>query len=155
MSLEKNYTEDLSSTYDERNKNIFKASVSWPFYSGGKNRAKLNKNISLKNRTRLLLDNAIKTNETNVTSAWSNFQSSESLLESVRSQVKAAEIASEGINLEYESGLGRSTLEVIQSNSLLLNAKISLADSERNYLLSKFNLLKSIGLLNSDYLKLR
>ena len=33
--------------------------------------------------------------------------------------------------------------------------KISLADSERNYLLSKFNLLKSIGLLNSDYLKLR
>ena len=155
MSLEKNYTEDLSSTYDERNKNIFKASVSWPFYSGGKNRAKLNKNISLKNRTRLLLDNAIKTNETNVTSAWSNFQSSESLLESVRSQVKAAEIASEGINLEYESGLGRSTLEVIQSNSLLLNAKISLADSERNYLLSKFNLLKSIGLLNSDHLKLR
>ena len=155
MSLEKNYTEDLSSTYDERNKNIFKASVSWPFYSGGKNRAKLNKNISLKNRTRLLLDNAIKTNETNVTSAWSNFQSSESLLDSVRSQVKAAEIASEGINLEYESGLGRSTLEVIQSNSLLLNAKISLADSERNYLLSKFNLLKSIGLLNSDYLKLR
>ena len=155
MSLEKNYTEDLSSTYDERNKNIFKASVSWPFYSGGKNKAKLNKNISLKNRKRLLLDNAIKINETNVTSAWSNFQSSESLLESVRSQVKAAEIASEGINLEYESGLGRSTLEVIQSNSLLLNAKISLADSERNYLLSKFNLLKSIGLLNSDYLKLR
>ncbi len=155
MSLEKNYTEDLSSTYDERNKNIFKASVSWPFYSGGKNRAKLNKNISLKNRKRLLLDNAIKINETNVTSAWSSLESSESLLESVRSQLKAAEIASEGINLEYESGLGRSTLEVIQSNSLLLNAKISLADSERNYLLSKFNLLKSIGLLNSDYLKLR
>ena len=155
MSLEKNYTEDLSSTYDERNKNIFKASVSWPFYSGGKNKAKLNKNISLKNRKRLLLDNAIKINETNVTSAWSSLESSESLLESVRSQVKAAEIASEGINLEYESGLGRSTLEVIQSNSLLLNAKISLADSERNYLLSKFNLLKSIGLLNSDYLKLR
>ncbi len=155
MSLEKNYTEDLSSTYDERNKNIFKASVSWPFYSGGKNRAKLNKNISLKNRKRLLLDNAIKINETKVTSAWSSLESSESLLESVRSQLKAAEIASEGINLEYESGLGRSTLEVIQSNSLLLNAKISLADSERNYLLSKFNLLKSIGLLNSDYLKLR
>ena len=155
ISLEKNYTEDLSSTYDERNKNIFKTSVSWPFYSGGKNRAQLNKNINLKNRKRLLLDNAIKINETNVTSAWSSLESSESLLESVRSQVKAAEIASEGINLEYESGLGRSTLEVIQSNSLLLNAKISLADSERNYLLSKFNLLKSIGLLNSNYLKLR
>ena len=50
---------------------------------------------------------------------------------------------------------GRTTLEIIQSNSLLLNAQISLADSERNFILSQFNLLKSIGLLNSDYLKLR
>ena len=75
---------------------------------------------------------------------------------SVRSQVEAAEIANEGITGEYESGLGkRSTLDVIQSNSLLLNAQISLANSERNYLLSQYNLLKSIGLLHSDYLKLR
>ena len=34
-------------------------------------------------------------------------------------------------------------------------AQISLADSERNYILSQFNLLKSVGLLNSDYLKIR
>ena len=43
---------------------------------------------------------------------------------------------------EYNSGSDRTTLEVIQSNSLLLNAQISLADSERNYILSQFNLLK-------------
>ena len=49
----------------------------------------------------------------------------------------------------------KTTLEVIQSNSLLLNAQISLADSEKNYILSQFNLLKSIGLLNSEYLKIR
>ena len=36
-----------------------------------------------------------------------------------------------------------------------LNAQILLADSERNYILSQFNLLKSIGLLNSEYLKIR
>ena len=103
----------------------------------------------------MLLDNTTKTNDTNVASAWSNFQSSKSLLNSVESQVRAAEIANEGITAEYESGFGRTTLEVIQSNSFLLNAQISLANSERNYLLSQFNLLKSIGLLNSDYLKIR
>ena len=91
--------------------------------------------------------------ETNVASAWSNFQSSESLLNSVNLQVKAAAIANEGITAEYESGSGRSTLDVIQSNSLLLIAQISKAESERNFILSQFNLLKSIGLLNSDYLK--
>ncbi len=61
----------------------------------------------------------------------------------------------QNIVAEYNSGSDRTTLEVIQSNSLLLNAQISLADSERNYILSQFNLLKSIGLLNSDYLKIR
>ena len=67
----------------------------------------------------------------------------------------AAEIANEGIVAEYNSGSDRTTLEVIQSNSLLLNAQISLADSERNYILSQFNLLRSVGLLTSDYLKIQ
>ena len=156
ISLEKSYSEDLSTTYDERQKDILKATVSWPFYSGGKNYAKLKKNKNLNNRKKLLYDNVLKSNKTNIASAWSNLQSSKSLLESVKSQVQAAEIANEGITGEYESGAGqRSTLDVIQSNSLLLSAKISLANSERNYLLSQFNLLKSIGLLNSDYLKLQ
>ncbi len=155
LSLEKSYNQDLSSTYDKREKDILKATVSWPFYSGGKNRAKYNKNQNLQNRKRLLLDNTVKTNETNVARAWSNFQSSKSLLNSVDSQVRAAEIANEGITAEYESGLGRSTLDVIQSNSLLLSAQISKADSERNLILSQYNLLKSVGLLNSDYLKIK
>ncbi len=155
LSFEKTYSEDLNSTYDEKEKDILKATVSWPFYSGGKNRATYKKNKNLQTRKRLLLDNTTKTNETNVASAWSNFQSSKSLLNSVELQVRAAEIANEGITAEYQSGLGRTTLEVIQSNSFLLNAQISLANSERNYLLSQFNLLKSIGLLNSDYLKIK
>ena len=155
LSFERTYTEDLSTTYDEREKDVLKATVSWPFFSGGKNIAKYKKNQSLENRKRLILDSAVKQNQTDVASAWSNYQSNRSLLNSVQSQVKAAEIANEGIAAEYNSGAGRTTLEVIQSNSLLLNAQISLADSERNYILSQFNLLKSLGLLNSDYLKIR
>ena len=154
ISFEKSYSEDLSTTYDEREKDILKATVSWPFYSGGKNRAKLNKNKNLKTQKRLLLDSALKTNEAVVASAWSNFLSNQSLLESVNAQVKAAEIANEGITAEYESGIGRTTLDVIQSNSLLLSALITRAESERNFILSQFNLLKSIGLLNSSYLKI-
>ena len=156
LSLEKSYSDDLSATYDERDKETLKATVTWPFYSGGKNLASLNKNKNIENRSRLTLDSEVKQNQTNVASAWSNFQTSKSLLNSVQLQVRAAEIANEGITAEYNSGSsGRTTLEVIQSNSLLLNAQISLADSERNFILSQFNLLKSIGLLNSDYLKLR
>ena len=155
LSFETSQTEDLSATYDERDKNILKATVKWPFYTGGKNRATLNKNKNLSNQKRLLLEDAITSNKTAVASAWSSYQSSKSLLNSVRSQVRAAEIANEGITIEYESGLGRSTLDVIQSNTLLLDSKISLANSERNYLLSQFKLLQSIGLLNIEYLQIK
>jgi len=154
LSLDRTYTDDLSSTYDEREKDTIKATVSWPLYSGGKNRASFNKSSSLETRSRLILDSVTKQNQTNVASAWSNYQSNKSLLNSVQAQVRAAEIANEGIAAEYNSGAGRTTLEVIQSNSLLLNAQISLANSERNYILSQFNLLKSIGLLHSEYLKI-
>ena len=154
LSLERSYTDDLSATYDEREKDTLKATITWPFYSGGKNLASLNKSSSLETRSRLLLDSVTKQNQTNVASAWSSYQSNKSLLNSVQAQVRAAEIANEGISAEYNSGAGRTTLEVIQSNSLLLNAQISLANSERNFILSKFNLLKSIGLLNNNYLKI-
>ena len=155
LSFDRSKTDDLSATYDEREKDTLKATVTWPFYSGGKNYANLNKSKSLETQKNLLLDNMTKKNQTDVASAWSNYQSNQSLLSSVNAQVDAAEIANEGIVAEYNSGSDRTTLEVIQSNSLLLNAQISLSDSQRNYILSQFNLLKSIGLLNSKYLKIR
>ncbi|MDB9819847.1 TolC family protein [Candidatus Pelagibacter sp.] len=155
LSYENSKSQDLSSSYDERDKNILKATVTWPIYSGGKNRASLNKSRNLQNRKKLLLSSVTKANNSNVAISWSTLQSSKSLLNSVNSQVKAAEIANEGITVEYETGLGRSTLDVIQSNSILLSSKISLADSERNYLLSQFKLLQAIGLLNSNYLKIQ
>jgi outer membrane protein len=155
LSYENSRSQDLSSSYDESNKSTLKATVTWPIYSGGKNRSSLNKSRNLQNRKKLLLNSVTKTNNINVAISWSTLQSSKSLLNSVNSQVKAAEIANEGITAEYESGLGRSTLDVIQSNSILLNSRIALANSERNYLLAQFNVLKSIGLLNSSHLKIR
>jgi len=154
LSLERSYTDDLSSTYDRRDKDILKATVSWPFYSGGKKRSTINKNSNLIYRKRLLLEDAMSNTETKVGSAWSSLQSSKSFLNSVISQVRAAKIANEGITAEYQRG-SRTTLDVIQSNSLMLSAEISLANSQRNYLIAQYNLLKSIGLLNSDYLKLK
>ena len=154
LSLERSYNYDLSTTYDEREKDVLKATVNWPFYSGGKKRSKIKKDTNLNYRKRLLLEDKIKTNETNVASAWSSLEASKGFLNSVRAQVRAANIAFEGISAEYERG-SRTTLDVIQSNSLLLSAQISLANSERNYLLSQYSLLKAAGLLNKEYLNLK
>ena len=43
LSFDRSKTEDLSSTYDEKEQDTLKATVTWPFFSGGKNYANLKK----------------------------------------------------------------------------------------------------------------
>ena len=91
-----------------------------------------------------------------VTNAWSSYQSSKGVLDSIRLQVRAAEMANEGIILEYESGSSsRTTLDIIQSGAILLDSRINLAVSERNFLVSQFNLLSAAGRLTAKQLNLK
>ena len=155
LSYEVAEQDDFSSGIQERTQQTFKATASWPLFAGGSNLFSLRKAQEIKNQKELLLEDSKKKIETNVANAWSNYQSSQSVLDSIRSQVKAAEIANEGITLEYESGTSRTTLEVIQSRTILLNSRINLASSERNFLISKFNLLSAIGRLTAKQLNLK
>ena len=81
------------------------------------------------------------------------YKSSASVLDATRAQLKAAEIANEGITLEYDSGNTRTTLELIQSRSLLLNARIAFARSERDFIISQFKLAKQLGTLSIKSIK--
>ena len=147
--------DDFSSTVQDRTQQTVTATATWPLFSGGSNIFNLRKTQELRNQKELLLQDSKKKIETNVANTWSNYQSSKSVLDSIKSQVKAAEIANEGITLEYESGSNRTTLEVIQSRTILLNSRINLAISERNFLISQFNLLSAIGRLTADQLNLK
>ena len=147
--------DDLSSTIQDRTQQTVTATAKWPLFSGGDNIFNFRKARELRNQKELLLQDSKKKIETDMANAWSNYQSSKSVLDSIRSQVKAAEIANEGITLEYESGSNRTTLEVIQSRTILLNSKINLASSERNFLISKFNLLAALGRLTAKQLNLK
>ena len=147
--------DDFSATVKDRTEQTVTATATWPLFSGGSNLFNLRKTQELRNQKELMYQDSKKATETNVVNAWSNYQSSKSVLDSIRSQVKAAEIANEGITLEYESGNSRTTLEVIQSRTILLNSRINLASSERNFLISQFNLLSAIGRLTAKHLNLK
>ena len=147
--------DDISSTVQERTQQTVTATATWSLFAGGKNTFNYRKFQEIENQKELLLEDRKKTTKTEVANAWSSYQSSKSMLDSIRSQVKAAEIANEGITLEYESGGSRTTLEVIQSRSILLNSRINLASSERNFLISQFNLLSAVGRLTANHLNLK
>jgi len=147
--------DDMSSTVTERTQQTLKATATWPLFSGGSNYFSLREAQENRNNKDLLLKDSQKLVATEVANAWSNYQSSKSVLKSIEVQVEAAEIANEGITLEYESGGNkRTTLEVIQSSAMLLESKINLAESEKNFLISQFNLLSAIGRLTAKQLKL-
>ena len=147
--------EDLSATVKDRTQQTVTATASWPLFAGGKNAFSYRKFQEIKNQKELLFEDEKKSIKAKVANAWSTYQSSKSVLDSTISQVKAAEIANEGITLEYESGTSRTTLEVIQSRSILLNSRINLASSERNFLISQFNLLSAVGRLTAKQLNLQ
>ena len=154
LSYERAEQDNISSTIQERTQETVKATAKWPIFAGGKNAFNYRKFNEIKNQKELLFEDQKKTTKAQVANAWSSYQSSMSVLDSIRSQVQAAEIANEGITLEYESGTSRTTLEVIQSRSILLNSKINLASSERNFLISQFNLLSAVGRLTGKQLNL-
>ena len=153
IKVSKSENKDFSSTIDERDDETVKATITWPLIKGGENISSIKKSSYDKQRSKLLLQDTKNLINIETSNAWSQFQSSKSVLEATRAQLKAAEIANEGITLEYDSGNTRTTLELIQSRSLLLDARISFARAERDFVVSQFELAKKIGTLSVKSLK--
>ena len=152
-----NYTQsknkDFSSTVDETDQETLKATVTMPLFNGGKNYSSLKKSKFKKEQSSLILQDITNEVKTDTANSWSVYQSSQSVLESTRAQVKASEIANEGITLEYDSGNTRTTLEVIQSRTLLLDARIANAKAESDFAISKFEILAVLGKLTLENIK--
>jgi len=153
INYSKSENKDYSSTVDELDQEIIKATITWPIIKGGENISSIKKSSLRKQRSLLLSEDAENEVVTETTNAWSKYQSSEGVLIATEAQLKAAEIANEGITLEYDSGNTRTTLEVIQSRSLLLDARIAFAKAERDFMISKFELAFQLGTLSSSSIK--
>ena len=148
ITVSKSEKKDFSSTVDETDDETIKATITWPIIKGGENISTIKKSSLNKQRAELILQDTKNKILTDTSNSWSKYQSSKSVLEATRAQLKAAEIANEGITLEYDAGNTRTTLEVIQSRSLLLDSRIAFAKAKRDYVISQFELAKQIGTLS-------
>tara|TARA_A100001011_G_scaffold47512_1_gene44961 strand:+ start:6154 stop:7449 length:1296 start_codon:yes stop_codon:yes gene_type:complete len=153
LNYSKTENKDLNATVDEDEQETVKATVTWPIIQGGKNFSSIKKFRHKKEKNALLLEDKENEIKTQTATSWSFFQSAESVLASTEAQLKAAEIANEGITLEYDSGNTRTTLEVIQSRSLLLEARISNAEAKKDFIVSKLRLLSQVGGLDLQAFK--
>ena len=153
ISYEKKKNYDLSTTVDEREREEVKATVKWPIFKGGKNLSSVKKAKFTVEEKQLLFNDISDQVNIDTANAWTTYNSSKSVLDATTAQLKAAEIANEGITLEYDTGNKRTTLEVIQSRTLLLDARTSYAKAQKDFAIAQFNLLASIGDLYLDNIK--
>ena len=153
ISYEKKKNYDLSTTVDEREREEVKATVKWPIFKGGKNLSSVKKAKFTVEEKQLLFNDISDQVNIDTANAWTTYNSSKGVLDATTAQLRAAEIANEGITLEYDTGNKRTTLEVIQSRTLLLDARTSYAKSQRDFAIAQFNLLASIGDLYLDNIR--
>ncbi|MFM2128538.1 MAG: hypothetical protein RL477_84, partial [Pseudomonadota bacterium] len=86
-------------------------------------------------------------------SAWNNLQTTRAAVRSLQAQIRANEIALEGVQREALVG-SRTVLDVLDAEQALLNSKVNLVRSERDELVARFQLLSAVGALTARDLNL-
>jgi outer membrane protein len=88
-----------------------------------------------------------------VISAWGLFESSKIVVQSDQAAVNASEIALNGVREEARVGQ-RTTLDVLNAQQTLLNARVALVGAQRDRVVSTYAVLSSIGRLTTGILGL-
>ena len=120
--------------------------VSVPIFQGGIVRSRTRQQRALRAAVNLDLAAAQRLVQEDVTNAWTGLASARASVESAREQVEAAELAYEGVRLEQETGL-RATFEVLEQEQNLLDARLALAQAERDLVVAERQMLASVGSL--------
>lgn len=120
------------------------AQVRIPIWSGGLNRSRVRAAKHAKTRSKFETRETELAVDEAVANLWAQVVASERALISSRKQVAAAEIAFEGVELEQQVGT-RSTLDVLDAEQELLNAKLTVVQAERNLNVAGYQLLVTLG----------
>jgi outer membrane protein len=124
-----------------------------PIYYGGQLSSAFRQAAANDDQAKAALMQASVTVRQNVDNAWSQLSVARSSIVANREQVRAAQVAFEGVREEAKLG-SRTTLDVLTAEQTLLDAKVSLVTAETNQSLAVYSLLSSMGLLTADHLKL-
>lgn len=124
-----------------------------PLYEAGKNRAEIRQSKYLKWQSQEKLLETERSVKSLVSSAWEYMVSNDSKIKSIKEQVKANEIALDGVQKEEALG-NRTILDVLDAYQELLNSNVEEVKARRNYYVSSLNLLLAMGKLTAADLKL-
>ena len=151
-SRTRNYTDNISGV-KEQDDLEWSVNMSIPLYEGGETRAKIRQSKYQKWQAQEQVLEAERLVTSNVTSAWEYMVANRAKIKSIKDQVKANEIALDGVQKEEALG-NRTILDVLDAYQELLNSNVEEVKARRNYYVSGMNVLMAMGKLTAEDLKL-
>ena len=124
-----------------------------PLYNAGESRAKIRQSKYQKWQAQEAVLEAERSVKSVVSSAWEYMKANESKIKAIQDQVKANEIALDGVQKEEALG-NRTILDVLDAYQELLNSNVNEVTARRDYYVSAMSLLLSMGKLTAKELKL-
>jgi outer membrane protein len=129
------------------------AQISVPIYQGGAEYATIRQAKETLGQRRLDLDTTRLSVRQNVTQTWGQLEGARAQVDSTTAQVKASEIALDGVREEARIGQ-RTTLDVLNAQQALVQARTALVTAQHDRVVASYAVLASVGSLAPQLLGL-
>jgi outer membrane protein len=124
-----------------------------PIYQGGGEYSRIRESKETLGQRRLEADVARDQVRAAVVQSFGLLNASRFQVEAAQAQVNAAQIALNGVQEEYRVGQ-RTTLDVLNAQAELVNARSLLITAQRDRVVNSYSLLSAIGRLSAEFLRL-
>lgn len=128
-------------------------SLSQTLYSGGRLSAAHRQAMANRDQARASLLATSKSVTQAVGTAWAGIDVARAQISAIREQIAAAQLAYDGVREEATLG-ARTTLDVLDAEQALLEARADMITAEADLQLAHYQLLSSMGLLTVEHLQL-
>ena len=127
--------------------------LSVPIYQGGAEYSLIRQAKETLGQRRIDLDTARDQVRQTVVQSWGQLDAAKANIEATQAQVQAAEIALNGVREEARVGQ-RTTLDVLNAQQELVNARVALVTAQRDRVVASYTLLAAVGRLSPQVLGL-
>ena len=124
-----------------------------PLYQGGAEYSSIRQAKETVGQQRLTLDVNRDQARESVVQYWGSLDAAKAQIEATTAQVNAAEIALNGVREEARVGQ-RTTLDVLNAQQELVNARVSLVQAQHDRVVASYSLLAAVGGLSMQHLGL-
>lgn len=147
------YAGQPSSSINDTTSAVVQGVLQVPLYEGGKVYSGVRQAKDYVSQNRLKVIGAVRSVREGVANAWNSLVASGQTIAAAKAQVSAAQLALNGVQQEYDVG-SRSTVDVLNAETALLSAQLTLATAEHDRQVASFQVLAAIGQLTADHLRL-